>query len=449
MIKQVVLLLVVLISTLAVTAFPTDQSIPAPKKGDFGYPPSGYEDKEPGTILKLEKIQPYQLGIAKMDATGYKVLYRSSARDSSEPMAASMMILVPKNPDTGKVIIHTPPEDSASSECAPTNVFKKTNKFTASDLFARGDLLIINIYLMKGWIVIITDYEGTNAAFSVGPIAGHVILDAARAAKNVREVKLKDDAKFVALGYSGGAFAVGWAAQLHGSYAPNANIVGYAIGGTTANVTDHIVYNDEKRMSAFFINSMAGTFNSDPDAQKHVPKYFNRKGLAALNWARSHCPAFKHYVKHIGLKHTSDHFLKGGKKFADIPFLVDLTEKNTLGHKDGPAPIAPVFMYHLKSDEVVPYKATRATAENWCDKGGSNIEFQTQTCFLPHWASLFGTFPHVMKFMYARFEGKEFHGGSCHFSTVSCPVFGMEDAKYVGPSFGHLKKMYYEAAHQK
>lgn len=448
LIRQAVLLLTLFISTLVVIAFPTDQFIPGPKKGDFGYPPAGYEDKEPGTILKSQKVQPYQLGIAKIGVTGYKVLYRSSARSSSEPMAATMIIIVPNNPDTGKVVIHAPPEDSASTECAPSIVFKKSDKFSTSNLFARGDLLMINIYLKKGMTVIIPDYEGPNAAFSAGPISGHAILDATRAAKNLRGVNLKNDVKFVALGYSGGAFALGWAAQLHGTYAPDANIVGYAIGGTPTNVTDHIVYNDERGNGAFFINSMAGIINGNPDAQKQAPNYFNRKGLAALHWTRSHCPAFKHNIKHIHLKHTSNWFLKGDKKFAEIPLLVDLAEKNTLGHEDKPAPIAPVFMYHLKSDEIVPYKASRDTAKSWCEKDGSNVEFQTQTCDLPHMASMFATFAHTMRFMYARFEGKEFHGGSCHFSTVSCPTFDMKDTETVGHSLDHLKTLFDEAFHK-
>ena len=449
LLRHAVLFLIVLVTALTVSAWPTEQFIPGPKKGEFGYPPAGYEDKDPGTVLKVKKIQPYEVGISKINATGYKVLYRSSARSPSEPMAATMMLLVPHNPDTGKVIIHAPPEDAPATECAPSNVYKKSKHFDTSNLFARGDLLMINVHLQNGMVVIVPDYEGPNAAFSVGTISGHAILDAARAAKNLPDAKLNDNVKFVAMGYSGGGFAVAWAAQLHGSYANDVNLVGAAIGGAPVNVTDHIVYNDEERKGAFIINAMTGIFNGNPDAAREVPKYFNKRGLAGMYWARSHCSSFKQKKKNIHLKRTSDAFLKGGRKFADIPFLVDLAEKNSLGHKDDSAPNVPVFMYHIKDDDVVPYKRAKEVAENWCTKDGANVVFQTQTFPAPHFAPFFATFAYLVRFANARFEGKEFHGGSCHFSTTSTPAFNIrDDVEFIGHAADILKTLFGEVTNK-
>ena len=63
------------------------------------------------------------------------------------------------------------------------------------------------------------------------------MLDSIRATTAYSDIGIQAGAKVALWGYSGGATAVGWAAALHKTYAPEVNLVGVAQGGTPANLT--------------------------------------------------------------------------------------------------------------------------------------------------------------------------------------------------------------------
>src|SRR6202795_126888 len=69
-------------------------------------------------------------------------------------------------------------------------------------------------------------------------------LDSIRAAFNSSTVGLPDDAKVAMLGYSGGAIATEWAAELASTYAPdvNARMVGAAMGGVLVDPAHNLHY---------------------------------------------------------------------------------------------------------------------------------------------------------------------------------------------------------------
>lgn len=104
-------------------------------------------------------------------------------------------------------------------------------------------MLLSKTELMSiGWVVTVADHEGPNSAFIAGRLSGRAILDSIRATKAFTTINLDPAVKTVMWGYSGGASAIGWAAALHSSYAPELNIVGAAHGGTPANLTAAALY---------------------------------------------------------------------------------------------------------------------------------------------------------------------------------------------------------------
>ena len=81
--------------------------------------------------------------------------------------------------------------------------------------------------------VIVSDVEGPNAAFAVGPVYGTATLDSIRAATRSAVTGLNAHTRIGLFGYSGGAIGTAWAAALAPSYAPEVNrrLVGAAEGG--------------------------------------------------------------------------------------------------------------------------------------------------------------------------------------------------------------------------
>ena len=69
-------------------------------------------------------------------------------------------------------------------------------------------------------------------------------LDSIRAAFNASAVGIASDAKVALLGYSGGAIASEWAAELAPTYAPdvNARLIGAAIGGLLVHPAHNLHY---------------------------------------------------------------------------------------------------------------------------------------------------------------------------------------------------------------
>ncbi len=58
------------------------------------------------------------------------------------------------------------------------------------------------------------DFEGPKSVFMAGPQAGHAVLDGIRAVKNFGTGGVGAANKWALNGYSGGAQATGWAAEL-------------------------------------------------------------------------------------------------------------------------------------------------------------------------------------------------------------------------------------------
>ena len=83
-------------------------------------------------------------------------------------------------------------------------------------------------------------YEGPLASFCAGVQSGHATLDSVRAVL-WSGFGLSSNARYAMWGYSGGALASGWAAELQVQYAPELNFSGAALGGLTSNITSVMV----------------------------------------------------------------------------------------------------------------------------------------------------------------------------------------------------------------
>ena len=98
--------------------------------------------------------------------------------------------------------------------------------------------------LLAGEAVVVPDTEGENADFSAGPEYGYNTLDSLRAALSSPATGLSGASKIGLIGYSGGAIATEWAAELAPTYAPevNSRIVGAAFGGTLVDPAHNLRY---------------------------------------------------------------------------------------------------------------------------------------------------------------------------------------------------------------
>jgi hypothetical protein len=104
-------------------------------------------------------------------------------------------VFIPRNAQKDRMVSFDVFEDSAASQCAPSRNFILDG--TASNLLVQMNILLVQAYLLKGWIVVVPDEEGPDSAFGAGRLAAMLILDSIRAVQSFEPVGLKPNAMVV------------------------------------------------------------------------------------------------------------------------------------------------------------------------------------------------------------------------------------------------------------
>lgn len=94
-------------------------------------------------------------------------------------------------------------------------------------------------------------------------------------------------------GYSGGALASGWAAELQPSYAPELNIKGVAEGGMPVNPANVLKGANGGPFAGIAMSGIAGLCQAYPQLAEFLDTYLTAEGKAALAKARTQCNSGK------------------------------------------------------------------------------------------------------------------------------------------------------------
>jgi hypothetical protein len=178
----------------------------------------------PGTVLKTRTISVTIAGFTtKFKAT--QLVYRSTDA-LQQPTANVTTIFAPDCaagtsacPNKNKVISYQSFYDSLNPEDSPSRAYAGGKRIP--DVLPGVETVLFGSYVKKGYTVIISDTEGQKANFAAGPEYGYNTLDAIRATFNSPAIGLSPAAKVAMMGYSGGAIATEWAAELAPTYAPD------------------------------------------------------------------------------------------------------------------------------------------------------------------------------------------------------------------------------------
>jgi fermentation-respiration switch protein FrsA (DUF1100 family) len=202
-------------------------------------------DIAPGTVLKTRSIPYHVFGIPTLLKTT-QLLYRSTSQTGDPTFNVTSVIQPPSELlDEKKVISYQSAYDSLNQNHEPSYQI-------SGGIPALGGIVIdveagvFGPFLADGYTVIVPDTEGQEARFAAVREYGMNTLDSIRAAFNSPTVGLPSDARVAMLGYSGGAIATEWAAELASTYAPdiNARLIGAAIGGVLVHPARNLHYVD-------------------------------------------------------------------------------------------------------------------------------------------------------------------------------------------------------------
>jgi len=335
--------------------YPTAGSVP-PDQDPFYATPSNIGTYAPGAVIASRSYSASLFGgSSAVHAT--QVAYRTNDSHGNAELGVSTL-LVPASPWYGggsrPVVSMQSPEDSTGSQCAPSYTMATGND--AQDFGLVAPLLI------AGWAVAVPDYEGPRSHYTAGPQAGHAVLDGIRAVRNLNVDGIGLSNKWALDGYSGGAQATGWAAQLQPSYAPDVKLEGAAMGGTPADLTAVARYLDGGFAAGFEFAAAWGIAEEWPESG--IASLLNEQGV-------------KDFAAIAGKCESDILSSFSGKKLADdstvadplaVPSVMAVMEQNKLGAS---RPITPIYNYHAMTDEIVPVGQDDALVSSWCRQGAT------------------------------------------------------------------------------
>jgi hypothetical protein len=350
-----------------------------PQFDPFYTAPAGYESKAPGTILRTRKVITSYVGIIPNGVQAWQLLYRTTAINGTA-IAGATTVFKPLIPKLDRFVsFHTAYDGSSvTGACDPS--FNYQLLAPQVDLISSVEFFLLQAYLMQGYIVQSPDYEGPDAAFGAGRLAGMGVLDSMRAVANFKSTLgfTTSTPKIVGYGYSGGAIATGWAASLISSYAPELNVLGWASGGTPANLTGTAVFIDGTLFAGFLPQALVG-LSTDSAYGAQLDPIINRiataKGRADLAVAEQICGVENLFTFAFGQVQNTDFQTLGDKVFFE-PTIASVLEQNVMGVNPNETPKAPVYMYHATNDEVIPYANASTLYSDWCADGAS-VHFTT------------------------------------------------------------------------
>ena len=274
----------------------------------------------------------------------------------------------------------------------------------------------------QGWYLNVPDYEGPLASYGDGVQSGHATIDSVRAALNSGFGLDSNNTKYALFGYSGGALASEWAAELQVQYAPEMNFAGMAIGGLVPNATNGALAVNGTPDADTVVQAILGLTSQHPTVRQYIVSQLKTSGpynatgfLAALTQS----PA-----EDAGIYANQDifnYFVSGSDVLQD-PQLTALIDRNDVWGYHG-VPSMPVFAYKAIGDEFSPIADSDALIEKYC-ADGANILYNRNTVG-GHLAEYFNGEPRAIDFLNAVLDGtysQKYQDVGCTIQTVTIAI---------------------------
>ncbi|KAL2841772.1 secretory lipase-domain-containing protein [Aspergillus pseudodeflectus] len=352
---------------------------PLPPTIDPFYQPDddSWKTLDPGEILKNRSITlPSIFPGTESPLTAHQLLF-VTRNGSNHPTTSVTTVIRPQNANPKRLLSYQIAYDSPDVNCSPSFGLRKGAHKNAK-AWNFGQLTLILPYLMsnngplgKRPFINIPDYEGNNAAFTVGPQSGYHTLDSIKAALNSQKYTgIDPTARAVMFGYSGGGLASEWASELHAHHAPDLNIVGAAIGGPPPNVTNTYIHVNGTQ-SPLNIWAILGVMNAFPEVDECLRRELDAKYGSFFLGPLARCSESDITPPKIPTDANVSSWFENGDRFL-YEFSDILNDYGVMGkyiEKDK-APKFPLYIYQGTNDSITaPISDTDALYKKYCDEG--------------------------------------------------------------------------------
>lgn len=367
---------------------------------------------KPGDIINQRSIK-YHVAAIPTPVDVFQIKYRSEDANG-KPIANYTSVVKPMGPANGRLVSFHSVYDSLDPEHSPSRAIAGNLSLGLAN--PTSEAALVAHMLTEGYTVAVTDIEGPTADLFVGPTYGKVTLDAIRATMASPETGVQPSARVGFMGYSGGAIASTWAAQMAPQYAPdiNDNLVGSAAGGIPVNAMQIFRYVDGAPfwgpITAMGLVGLIRGYNLNLD------KYLSDYGKRVLS-----------EIRHASISEVNGWYsgLSLGAMFKpeyrdprSIPELVEASNKSNL--LLAPNPTAPFFIGQAdggtldgtpvgpqgigSGDGVMVTGDTQALAHKFCTAGVPTL--YRQYAHIGHTIGFIPWYPEAWGWLKERFDGK-------------------------------------------
>lgn len=366
----------------------------------------------PGTVLKTRTLSYHVVGIP-LPLTTVQLLYRSTSQLGEPTVNATSVVKPPLRFGPSRVVSYQSAYDSLNPADQPS--WAIAGNVTLGGILPSAETALFAPLLLQGYTVVVPDTEGQSADFAAGPEYGMNTLDSLRAAYASTATGIGSTAKSALLGYSGGAIATEWAAELAPSYAPDVNqhLLGAGMGGVLVDPIHNLDYVSGSSIwagvGAIGIIGIARAFHID------VTPHLSAYGKTLMPKLES-ASIVNVLAQYPGLK-WSDLVLPQYPTPESLPILVSHANQLIMG--TGGTPTVPLFIGQGANgvvegtmaggpgigagDGVMVAGDVRSLARQYCAQGVP-VQYQ-QYDALSHLTSLLPWAPAVLTWISARFAG--------------------------------------------
>ncbi|WP_328409015.1 lipase family protein [Nocardia sp. NBC_00403] len=374
--------------------------VPRPDADPFYAAPADLADYPDGAITRSRQIPLYGL---PLPVSAWQVQYRTNDA-SDRPVPGMTTVMVPNLPWFGPgerpLLSYQIAEDGLGSQCAPSYALR--GGWEIGGISTWIDTPFLAAALLRGWAVVTSDYEGPQSRFLDGVNSGRGVLDGIRAARALAPGGIGPTSPLGAWGYSGGAFATLWAAQLQPDYAPDVRFAGITSGGVPANWPAIAQGVDGTVQAGLTMLVLLAVAQNNPDAG--IVEMLNDRGRRMLAEDATAC-GLDLIVKYLNAR-VDDYTIE--PNLLSHPSFRAATDPQELG---AGAPRAPTYLYHSTTDDVIPVAGFTELLDRYCAQG-ADISF-VYSLLPSHNPTAAGEAAGAMGYLADRFAGVPVAPG-CH-----------------------------------
>lgn len=368
-------------------------------------------DVAPGTVLKTRTVRYHVSGV-KTRTDAVQLLYRATDMLGRPSVNVTSVLLPPKSRrDPSKLVAYMSFYDSLNRDDQPS--YAIAGGVTFGGTVNSVEAAFVAPFLNRGYAVTVADTQGQTANFAAGPEYGTNSLDAIRATLASPAAGVNADAKVGMIGYSGGAIAAAWAAELAPAYAPEIDdqLIGTAMGGVMVKPSHNLHYIDGSKAWAGVMGmAVIGIARSfEIDLEQYLSDYgrrlYNKLRYASIadvlgqypgvTWARLAKPEYGVPEDVPIYVETVNKLIMGSYGTPTHPLYIGQGANGRAeGTRPGPEGIG-------GGDGVMVAGDVRALARQYCDQGVT-VQYR-QYNQLSHFTTMLAWYPTAVTWLNQRF----------------------------------------------